>query len=358
MAAANVALVVLTNPVSLRYAADWREYQTFQSHLQTYTLFVPVDGPLILHGAYGTDHPVVTDFGPTHGLNVFDAGVSSDDLAERARRFAADVLRAAGAGARVGIEALNPSVVQALEAVGVKVVDAAPLVEQAKYVKSTEELTCVRHSIAVAHAAIDAMRSAARPGVTENELFALLHQTNIANNGDWIEGRMLCSGPRTNPWYQESSDRRIEAGDLVAVDTDMVGPGGYGADISRTWVVGADDFTAEQHDRYRRAQAEIAHNAALLAPGLTFAELSDKAFRQPDEFIANRYACVAHGVGMTDEYPRIPYRQDWSRLGYDGELVPGAVISIESFVGSDRGGPGVKLEDMYLITSAGAERLS
>ncbi len=61
---------------------------------------------------------------------------------------------------------------------------------------------------------------------------------------------------------------------------------------------------------------------------------------------------------MTDEYPRIAYRQDWDQLGYDGALVPGAVISVESFVGSEHGGPGVKLEDMYLITTNGAERLS
>ncbi len=364
MAARDVSLAVLTNPVSLRYVADWREYAAFQSHLQTYTLFVPADGPLILHGAYATDHPVIEEFGPTHGLNVFDAGLSDGDMAERARCFAADVARRLGGlgglgnDRRVAVEAMNPSVIQALQSAGLHVIDAAPIVEQAKYVKSAEELTCIRHSIAVAEAALDAMRAVAQPGTTENEVFAVLHQTNVANNGDWIEGRMLASGPRTNPWYQEASDRRLEAGDLVAVDTDMVGPFGYGADISRTWLVGDGPPTDEQRDRYRRAHAEITHTAKLLAPGRTFSELSDKAFRQPDEFVAHRYACVAHGVGMTDEYPRIAYRQDWDALGYDGGLVPGAVISVESFVGSERGGPGVKLEDMYLITDSGAERLS
>ena len=360
MAAADVGLAVLTNPVSLRYVADWREYATFQSHLQTYTLFVSIDGSLVLHGAYATDHPVIEEFRPTHGLNVFDGGVSEADLTERARRFAVDVVTRAGARSRVAVEAMSPSVIQALTAAGLDVVDAAPLVEQAKYIKSPEEIRCIRHSIAVAEAALHGMSAAARPGVTENEVFAVLHQTNIANNGDWIEGRMLCSGPRTNPWYQEASDRRIEAGDLVAVDTDMVGPLGYGADISRTWLVAAGGTgpTDEQRDRYRRAHTEITHNAGLLAPGRSFAELSDKAFRQPDEFIAHRYACVAHGVGMTDEYPRIPYRQDWQQLGYDGELATGVVLSVESFVGSEHGGPGVKLEDMYLITTTGAERLS
>ncbi len=61
---------------------------------------------------------------------------------------------------------------------------------------------------------------------------------------------------------------------------------------------------------------------------------------------------------MADEYPRIVYPQDWETEGYDGVLVPGVVVTVESFVGSVDGGPGVKLEDMYLITETGRQRLS
>lgn len=202
------------------------------------------------------------------------------------------------------------------------------------------------------------MRRAMRPGISENELFAILHQTNIANDGDWIDGRMLSSGPRTNPWYQEASARRMQAGELMAFDTDMIGPFGYCADISRTWVVGEQDPSPLQRDRYMRARAEVIHNAALLGPGVTFRELSEKALRQDEEFIAHRYACLAHGIGMTDEYPKVYYRQDWELHGYDGVIEPNMVMCVESFVGSDRGGPGVKLEDMYLITATGAERFN
>lgn len=42
----------------------------------------------------------------------------------------------------------------------------------------------------------------------------------------------------------------------------------------------------------------------------------------------------------------------------DGEIVAGAVLTVESFVGSEHGGPGVKPEDMYVVTDTGAERLS
>lgn len=355
MTEADVALLVLVNPASLRYAADWREYAVFQSRIPTYHLFVHPDGRLVMHGAYAETHPTIDEFRPADYLSVFDAGL---DLAAAASGFAAAVHRAAGRGARVAVERVSPSATHALVGLGLDVIDAEPLMERARSIKSPEELSGMRHSIAVAEAAMGAMRAALTPGMTENQLFAILHQTNIANDGDWIDGRMLCSGPRTNPWYQEASDRKMRSGELVAFDTDMIGPFGYCADISRTWVVGGVPPSPLQRDRYRRALEEVEHNAALIGPGVSFRELADKAYRQDDEFVAHRYACLAHGVGMTDEYPKVYYRQDWDRHGYDGVIVPNMVMSIESFVGSDQGGPGVKLEDMYLITETGAERLS
>ncbi|MEM7275235.1 MAG: Xaa-Pro peptidase family protein [Actinomycetota bacterium] len=353
MEAAEVDLLILLNPASLRYAVDWREYAVYQSRIQVYDLFVLGSGELILHGGYGADVPGL-EVRPTHALNGFDGGL---DLVERARRFAADAVAAAGPGGRVAVEHVNPSATQALVDAGLVVVDAEPLMEAARYVKSAEEIACLRHSVAVAEAAMDLMRTALVPGVTENQLLALLHQVNVANDGEWIDGRMLCSGPRTNPWYQVATDRAVQDGDLLAFDTDMIGPFGYSADISRTWLLG-ERPTATQRDRYRRAHAEITHNAALLEPGRTFRELSDKSFRQPTEFVANRYTCLAHGLGLTDEYPKIPYPIDWATDGYDGELVANTVLTVESFVGSEHGGPGVKLEDMYLVTDDGPERLS
>lgn len=280
------------------------------------------------------------------------------DTHANAERFAAEVRDVAGSHGRVAVERVAPTAHRALESCSLEVVDAEPVVELARSIKSAEELACMRHSIAVAEAGMDAMRDVLRPGVTENEVWAKLHQTNIANDGDWIDGRMPSSGPRTNPWYQEASDRVIQAGELVAFDTDMIGPFGYCADISRTWLVGDGVPTALQRDRCRRAAAEIEHNAALLGPGLSFRELSEKAYRQDEEFITNRYACLAHGVGMTDEYPKIYYRSDWDRHGYDGVLDANMVMCIESFVGSEEGGPGVKLEQMWLVGEHRNELLS
>jgi len=44
----DVPLCVLTNPVSMRHATDFRNYQLFQSRILIAYLFVPVEGPVLL----------------------------------------------------------------------------------------------------------------------------------------------------------------------------------------------------------------------------------------------------------------------------------------------------------------------
>ena len=100
------------------------------------------------------------------------------------------------------------------------------------------------------------------------------------------------------------------------------------------------------------------HNLSLVRAGLTYKELSDNGLKHPDEFMARRYPCIAHGIGMSDEYPKIYYRQDWENDGYDGVIEADTTLCIESYVGSEHGGEGVKLEQMVLVTENGCELLS
>lgn len=360
MDAASIGLCLITNPVNIRYATGYRGYATFQSRIPSQYLLVPVSGPVVLHGAYTDDLPTIDRCDVAHSITGFDAGL---DLATAAERFVTDVEVAlcdanmVASSTRIGMERTTPSGFDALKAAGLSVIDAEPTIELARSRKLPDELPAMRYAIAVAEHGMATMHAALRPGVSENELFALLHQVNISHDGDWIDGRMLCSGPRTNPWYQEASARRIQPDELVAFDTDMVGPFGYCADISRTWLCGETPSTA-QRDLHQRALAEIEHNTALLHVGASFAELSQATFRHPDRFIANRYACAFHGVGMSDEYPKIPYPDDWDWTGYDGEIEDGTVLSVESYVGADDGEQGVKLEQMVQVSVDGVRELS
>ncbi len=359
LAEAGIDICILTNPVSIRYATDYRGYATFQSHIPSQYLVIPAEGAVVLFGAYTHELDTIDRCETAHSMTAFDAGL---DPRSAAMRFTHDIrgeIKDAGLGfdARVGIERTTPSGFSSLELAGFELVDVEPVVELARSRKVEGEIEALRYSIGVAELGISRMHKALEPGTTENELFAILHQTNIANDGDWIDGRMLCSGSRTNPWYQESSGRQIVAGDLVAFDTDMIGPFGYCADISRTWVCDAKP-TAAQSAVYAQAVEEVEHNTELLRVGASFRELSESSLRLSSEFVANRYACIFHGVGMSDEYPKIPYPQDWKWAGYDGEIEDGTVLSVESYVGAEGGIEGVKLEQMVQVTVDGVIPLS
>jgi len=245
-----------------------------------------------------------------------------------------------------------------LRALGLELVDAQEAIEQARLIKSPEEIECLRAAMEVCDTAIARMREALRPGITENELWAILHAVNIANDGEWIDARLLASGERTNPWFQECGNRVIEAGDLVAFDTDMVGPLGYLADISRTWVCPGKPPTNEQSRLYALAEEQVLFNMNLIKPGVTFREFAEKCWQLPEPFVPNRYLMMVHGVGLVDDYPSIAYAQDFADWGYDGVFQENMVVSVESYIGEARAKEGVKLEQQVLITPSGTVPLS
>ena len=65
------------------------------------------------------------------------------------------------------------------------------------------------------------------PGVSENELFAEMYHGVLMGGGEFIEARLLTSGPKTNPWFNEAGSRKVRPGELLALDTDTVGINGY-----------------------------------------------------------------------------------------------------------------------------------
>jgi Xaa-Pro dipeptidase len=285
-----------------------------------------------------------------------------DRIEEHAAGWAAelaDLVHSHGGGnRRLAIDNVNPEGAAALAALGVAVHEGQAVMELARAIKSGDEIKAMRCALATCEAAMQAMQRHLEPGITEQELWAHLHAENVRRGGEWIETRLLTSGPRTNPWFQECASRTIEDGDLVAFDTDLIGPYGYCADISRAWRCGDGRASAAQIDLYRLAREQIAANLALVRPGLGFREFSEKAFRLPERFRANRYSVIAHGVGLCDEYPAVYYPEDAAATGYDGVLEAGMTICLESYIGEERGGEGVKLEEQVLITETGCEVLS
>lgn len=360
----DYAGALLYDPVHIRYATDATNMQVWVAHNPTRYCFVATDGPVILfdyhHCEHLSDHAgTVDEVRPAVSFVYAYGGELTPDRVKRWARGVIDVVAEHGGGnKRIAVDHLDAEGVEELARHGISVHNGEAVMENARLIKSPDEILSMRRSILACERAMAEMEAALAPGVSENELWAELHRGNIARGGEWIETRLLASGPRTNPWFQECSSRLIKGGDLVAFDTDLIGPYGFCADISRTWLCGDGKPSLEQRGLYAIALDQIAANRELLRPGVTFVELRDKARHLPDDCMPNRYGCLYHGVGLADEYPVIPYKPDWKEDTPDDVVEPGMVLCVESYAGRLGGREGVKLEDQILITATGCEQLS
>ena len=364
LARRDLAGVLLWDPLNIRYATDSTNMQLWCAHNSTRACLVITGGPMVMfdypQAMHLTAHlPLVDEVRPVKPFFYF---ISGDRGAEIAGRFADevdDLLRThAGRNRRLAADKMELYGVRACEARGLVIEDGQAVLEQARSIKNVDELRAMRCAVHACEAAVARMREVLAPGMTENDLWAVLHVENIRRGGEWIETRLLSSGPRTNPWFQECGPRVIGAGDVVAFDTDLVGPYGYCCDISRTWVCGEERPGDEVRRLYGIALEHIQYNRELLRAGLGFREFSERSHRLGAEFRALRYGVVLHGVGLCDEYPAIPYPDRFPAGGYDGVFLPGMTVCVEAYVGAEGGRAGIKLEDQLLITETGTEPLS
>ncbi|MEQ8641360.1 MAG: Xaa-Pro peptidase family protein [Alphaproteobacteria bacterium] len=364
--ARDYAGIVLYDPINIRYATGTRQMAVWTLHNAARYVFVPTEGPIILW-EYNNPGAIMVSAGletvdevrPARTWFYFPA---AEQAASRARAWgdelATEIRRLSGDNRRVAFDHLDPYGHNVMQELGFEVMDGQQVMERARVIKGPEEMACMNVCMDVCDAGMYRMREALKPGMTENALWSILHQTNIEMGGEWIETRLLTTGGRTNPWFQECGERVIRPGDLVSFDTDLIGPFGYCADVSRTFFCGPGKPSDEQKKLYGLAVDQIAHNCALLKPGVTHREICEKSWKIPNEYAANRYSLL-HGVGLCDEYPSIPNVQDiWRLADPEGIVEPGMTLCVESYVGAEGGAEGVKLEQQVLITDNGLEILS
>jgi len=361
MAQQDVAGLLLYDPVNIRYAFD-------SSNMGVWTAHNPIRYALILNGGPG----IMFEFKGCEHLNDGLPGI--DELrraigwmylatGDRAEEFAGlwadeidQLLREHGrANRRLAVDRVDPAGLQALATRGIEIVEAGEITEIARSIKSPDEIELMRWSIRVCEAGMARIYQHSHPGVSERELWAHLHFENARSGGEWLETRLLTCGPNTNPWYRECSDRACQAGEMISFDTDMIGPYGYCADLSRSWTCGDIAMNDTQQRIYTAALEQIDHNMGLLEPGLSFAEFNAKSWQIPARYQPYRYSLAAHGVGMADEWPVVLLHPDFEH-NHGGVFEAGQVICVESLIAED-GSESVKLETQVLITETGTERL-
>jgi Xaa-Pro dipeptidase len=292
------------------------------------------------------------DVRPMHAWEFFD-----DPAAECAVWAAETVaaLREVGfAGTAVAVDRIGTPAYLALSALGVGVRDSAPVTQEARRVKTPEELALLEANVPLVTEMLAVVERSIAPGVTEREVLAEMTRAMVRGGGEYLATNTVCSGPNTNPWRAEATDRPIEEGDLVFVDTDTVGIEGCFFCVSRTFPVGAP--TPEQRSTYAAAHAWLSEMKERIRPGVSCGELTAAAPPVPERFVSQRYECMAHGIGLEEENPSVCHPQD-RQPNPDTVIEAGTALVVECYMGEVGGDHGVKLGDQVVVTDDGCRTL-
>ena len=365
----DLAGLLMFDPLNIRYATDSTNMQLWNAHNPFRAVLLCADGYMVLWD-YKLS-PFLSEFNPlvreargSASMFYFSTG---DRTAEAAGAFAAqvdDLLRLHAPGnRRLGVDKIMLAGARALEALGVELLDGEEVTERTRAVKGPDEIAAMRCAVLSCERALAAMEGAARAGVpaggmSEDDIWSVLHAENIRRGGEWIETRLLASGPRTNPWFQECGPRIVQPDEIVAIDTDLIGPYGICTDISRTFWIGEGRPRPDMIHAMRHAHEHIMENMALLKPGVSLAELRERSHRLEERYRARKYSCFMHGVGLCDEWPHLDYPEDAQPGAFEGVLEPGMVLCVEALVGEEGGDFSIKLEDQVLVTEDGHENLT
>jgi Xaa-Pro aminopeptidase len=359
----DCAAILLYDPLNIRYALDVSNMQLWMTHNPSHYAIICADGHGIAFEYGKSEHlaqgiETVDEIRTAKSWFYFSSG---DRLAERVEAWADEVAaivreRGGSKNMRLAVDKLEPLGVDALRKRGVILVEGQELTEHARKIKSPEELELMRWTIRVCEAGMARMYEHSLPGKTENEIWAELHFENIRSGGEWIETRLLTCGPRTNPWFQESSGYVCKQAEMLSFDTDLIGPYGYCADLSRSWTIGHTKMSTTQSELYKVALDQINHNLGVARAGLTLAEFNEKSWRIPEKYQARRYSVAMHGVGLCDEWPSVPTHVDFARA-FSGTLEENMCVCIESLIGEERGTECIKLETQVVLTKTGCVRL-
>ncbi|WP_030787231.1 aminopeptidase P family protein [Streptomyces sp. NRRL S-920] len=259
---------------------------------------------------------------------------------------------AAGLAAAQGVEALaveehhlTVARHRALGSVapGLRLVDLGGAVEQLRYVKDEEEISCLRVAAEIADQALGELLESILVGRTERHLALELERRLVDHGADGPAfPTSVGTGPNSGKGVHRPSDRRVEEGDFLSV---CLGASyrGYRCEIGRTFVIGTSpaDWQIELHDLVFAAQR--AGREALL-PGAACRDVDHAARHVLDSagYADGLPPLTGHGVGLEiDEDPQLAP----SAMGKLDACVP---VTVEPGVHLPGRG-GVRIDDTLVV---------
>jgi len=361
--------LLMFDPLNIRYATDSTNMQLWNTHNPFRAVLLCSDGYMVIWDYKNS--PFLSEFNPLvkeqrsgADLFYFDRGdkidIAADKFSNEVRTL---ITEHSDSNMRLAVDKIMLHGLRSLEAQGFEIMEGEEVTEKCRSIKGEDEILAMRCASEACENAVAIMEQKARIDVpkgntSEDDIWAVLHAENIKRGGEWIETRLLASGPRTNPWFQECGPRIVQNNEIVAFDTDLVGSYGICVDISRTWWIGDKPPRPDMIYAMQHAHEHIMYNMDLLRPGIHMRDLTLNAHKLDKNFQNGKYGCLMHGVGLCDEWPLIAYPDKFVEGAYDYVLEPGMVLCVEALVSPENGDFSIKLEDQVLITENGYENLT
>jgi len=361
--------LLMFDPLNIRYATDSTNMQLWNSHNPFRAVLLCADGYMVMWDYknapfLSTFNPLVREQRSGASMFYFANGDKSDEAADAFVVQIQDVMREhAGGETRLAVDKIMVAGYRALTTTGFEVMEGEEVTEKSRAIKGPDEIKamrCASHSCEVACAEMERFARTEVPfgQTSEDDVWAILHAENIKRGGEWIETRLLSSGPRTNPWFQECGGRIVQNNEILAFDTDLIGSYGICVDISRTWWIGDQKPRQDMIDAMKHGVEHIMSNMEMLKPGVMIPELTANTHVLKPEYQKGKYSCLMHGVGLCDEWPLVAYPDKAVPGSFDYPLEAGMTLCVEALISPEGGDFSIKLEDQVLITEDGYENLT
>ncbi len=273
--------------------------------------------------------------------------------------FVADILtpllaeRGLTAG-RMGVDQANLSFVESVRThlPDLELVDGDTVMQQARWVKTDLEIAVIEEACAIGDSVTQRALDETRAGRRELEVAGDAMQTLFYLGGEMahVITPFVASGEHMSPPHRLATDKLIRNQDLCFIDIGAMW-NGYFADIGRTTIVGRP--SRRQQEIYTAVHAGLMAGIDQMRPGRTNADAAAAVVATIGEHgLADHLFSlfIGHGIGMGANEP--PYIGETLPGAPTYQFVPNMVFAIEPlvWVPDVRGGGGVRIEDMVLVT--------
>ncbi|MGH2993623.1 MAG: M24 family metallopeptidase [Solirubrobacterales bacterium] len=252
----------------------------------------------------------------------------------------------------IGVDIYDPSAAAAFERKQLKTTSAWPAMSGARVIKTPDEIECLKISSAIGDTSFWKIENEwLKPGVKESYITAKVNEYLYEQGFDFVYDIIVASGGNTSPYRRWHTDKVVRQGDLVIIDQNAVGPGGYFVDFVRTFKVDGK-MTVKEQDLYKECYESMYAAIEQMRAGNTTA---DVAANFP-EYADDKYGTVtlqqfAHSIGLS-LYEGMWISRAYS-LEYPVELKEGMYFAAETFAGHPGLEQTVRLEENLLVTEDG-----